>query len=63
MKRHKPSFCNWIVSNYQMEARVIFHFKPSGLRCEMTVMPLDRVLGRDRVVLEVIPNLDVGFCY
>ena len=23
---------------------------PLGLRCEMTVMPLDRVLGRDRVL-------------
>ena len=27
---------------------VRLHFKPSGLRCEMTVMPLEWVLGRDQ---------------
>ena len=26
---------------------VRLYFKPSGLRCEMTVMPLEWVLGRD----------------
>ena len=36
-----------------MKVCVISHFEPSGLRCEMTVMPLGKVLGRDRVVSEL----------
>ena len=31
----------------QLKVCVIFHFKPLGLRCKMTVMPLRWVLGHD----------------
>ena len=31
---------------------VVSHFEPSGLRCEMTVMPLRQVYGCDKVVSE-----------
>ena len=37
---------------------VRLYFKPSGLRCEMTVTPLEWVLGRDRVVSEPGCDLD-----
>ena len=40
-----------------MIVRVRLYFKPSGLRCEMTVTPLEWVLGRDRVVSE--PGFDL----
>ena len=30
---------------------VRLHCKPSGLKCEMTVTPLEWVLGRDRVII------------
>ena len=26
----------------------VSHFEPLGLKCEMTIMPLDRILGRDK---------------
>ena len=29
---------------------IFSHFEPLSMRCELTVMPLDRVLGCDRVV-------------
>ena len=32
---------------------VVLHFEPSGLRCELIVMPPERVLGHDRVVSEL----------
>ena len=30
-----------------MNVGVILHFEPSALRCEITVMPLDWISGRD----------------
>ena len=44
----------------QYECLWRFHFELLGLRCEMTVMPLEWVLGCDKVVLESISNLGVG---
>ena len=31
---------------------VVLNFEPLGVSCEMTVMPLGRILGRERVVSE-----------
>ena len=46
-------------SSYKMKVCVVSHFEPLGLRCEMTVMPLDQVSGHDRVVSELyIYNLN-----
>ena len=37
---------------------VRLHCKPSRLKCELTVTPLEWVLGRDRVVSELGCDLD-----
>ena len=36
-----------VTFSYNMIVWVRLYFKPSGLRCEMTVTPLEWVLGRD----------------
>ena len=51
----------WVKNGWILDSSVVIGFKPiiemkgcvpSDLRGEMRVMPLDRVLGRDRVVYE-----------
>nr|CAN83489.1 hypothetical protein VITISV_001324 [Vitis vinifera] len=54
-----PSFQGLLLS-YKIIVWVMLHFKSSSLRCEMIVMPLEWVLGRDRVVSEPIPDPGVG---
>ena len=44
-----------------MTVWVILYFKPSGLRCEMTVTPLEWVLGRDINTLACIALLAMSF--
>ena len=51
-----------VTFNYKIIVWVRLHCKPSGLKCEMIVMPLEWVLGRDRVVSELIPDPGVGVC-
>ena len=41
----------------QYECLCCFHFEPLGLRCEMIIMPLELILGHDRVVSE--PDYDL----
>ena len=36
---------NWTKSSYKIKVCVVSHFKTLDLRCKMTVMPLDWVLG------------------
>ena len=47
-----------VTSSYNMIVWVRLHFKPSSLRCKITVTPLEWVLGRDRVVSEPGCDLD-----
>ena len=34
-------------SNYKMKICIVLHFKPLGVRCEITMMPLNQDSGRD----------------
>ena len=36
-----------------MKVYIFSHFEPSGLRCELIVMPLGRVSGRDNLPMKV----------
>ena len=38
---------NWTKSSYKMKVCVIPYLEPLGLKCEMTVMLLDQVMGHD----------------
>ena len=48
-----------------MIVRVRLYFKPSGLRCEMIITPLERVLGRDSCTCssEAICNFYIFFLW
>ena len=41
-------FGNWKKNSITRKVNVFSYFELSGLRCELTVMPLKRVSGRDR---------------
>ena len=38
-----------VTFNYKIIVWVRLHCKPSGLKCEMTITPLEWVLGRDNI--------------
>ena len=40
---------NLVIGNFKLQDECLcyFHFEPLGLRCEMTIMPLEWVLRRD----------------
>ena len=42
-----------VTSNYKITVWVRLHRKPLGLKCEMTVTPLEWVLGRDNLHWDV----------
>ena len=46
-----------VTSDYKIIVWIRLHYKPTGLKCEMTVMPLEWVLGRDNVFLNNLHDM------